>query len=164
MNHRYWKADKETSKKILDYLEEYTDIKKRAYIMSRKIKGASRSCIYTSSMGSSFRVDGFVIKDESKVDKKVLCRVKNTTDGWRPRANTKLYAEFRKLQSCAMDRVMELIGMELFRATPDGLVWRTPGIMDVDGTVYLKTTADCPGHGCKRITDIEYERATTRND
>lgn len=151
--HRYWKANKATSAKILAVLEAWEDIKRRAQNFARR-HGAKKSSVYTNRSFFSLVVSGVIFPDASKVDTKNWKRLKHTADGWAPKrtkANREISKEFDGFSTCLFGSVMDLIGMEGFS---------TPGIHPVGKTVYLVTPDDVEAKGCTRISDIAFEKAT----
>lgn len=151
----YWKADKETSANIISHLKDWKRVMRKAREL--KVRVGAKD-VYTSNGFTKKYVSGFVFDDASKVDRKQFCKLKNTSDGWKPRANTPLAREMERLESDCVGSIMELIGMKLFGP---GATVRTPGILNVKGTVYLVLPDDVKKpRGCVRISDIEYEKAT----
>ena len=86
-------------------------------------------------------------------------RLKNTVDGWRPRARTELHGKFSGLKSDCVGMVMDLIGMDVFGG---GLTVCTPGIKITDGVAYLTVPSRITPKGCKRISDVAYEKKAKR--
>lgn len=156
MANRYWKADKETSAEIIRLIKGWAATVRIGNALAKENGGVSA---YVGSNGfSGMAVLGFQFVDESKVDKKVFCRLKGTRDGWRPRRGTSLDKEFDGLRSYHIGEICKLIGMEQFGA--DGLNWHSPGVQCVGKVAYLSTPDYVNAKGCERISDIEYERLT----
>lgn len=149
---KFWKADKKTSAKITDFLNEWEEVVNAARKLAKKV-GATRKMYESTSYGER-RVIAFVFKDETTIDKKKWCRRKNTADGWQPRVKSELYGEFRSLHSHCVAEVMDLIGMSMF----SGVNVRQPGVAIIKDTAYLVTPDDVVAKGCKRISDIQYEK------
>ena len=156
---RYWKANKDTAKQITAFMSEWDDVKKAACKLARKVGATTRT--YRGGY-TTLEIQAFRFKDESKIDTTQWCRLKGTHDGWRPRRNgSELQKPFAKLRSDFMGKIMDLIGMNLFGPN---LRCSTPGIAVVGDDVFLVTPADVNVKGCRRITDVQYERAVKNGE
>lgn len=152
---RYWKADKETSAKIIAMLDEWYATIKRGRKLARSV--GARDAVLTASLGfGALAVVGFVFKDESKVDPKQFVRLKNSSNGWRPRhGKTELAKAFEGLRSHLKSDVAKLIGMNQW----DGMSFLTPGVTIHKGTACISTTEHTKkAKGCTRISDTQYEK------
>lgn len=154
---RYWKANADVSQKCIAALDEWAAIIKRGCKLAKKC--GARDRVLTGSGGfGRMMVYGFVFKDQSKVDKKVFVRLKNSDTGWRPRHNkSELAKEFYELYSDPKSTIADLIGMNQLNGD---LSFHTPGILIVGNTAYIETPDYVTAKGCKRISDIEFERVT----
>ena len=158
MGNRYWKANKEVSAKIRALMQQEQDVIDAAVKMSRK-HGGSRERVYVSRGWARLYIRGFHFSDPAKADPK-LFRQEKKTGIFIPRRTAKeLYEEFSKLKSDAMLEVMKLLKLNLF----EGNRCVTPGVNWESSTAYI-TTSDRVSKipGCTRITDVAFEKATTR--
>ena len=156
--HRYWKANKQTAEKIKGCLQEWKGIIDKACSLSKKHGG--RGKIFTVSSWGNMFVAAFAFA-EGKVDEKLFVRVKGTDNGWRPRRSRKpseLCKQFDDLRCPVQSNIMKLIGMKDMK----GMEIRTPGVKVVENDVYIITPDDVNAKGCKRISDIQFEKATTK--
>lgn len=152
----YWKADGPTSKRIIELVGQWDKVMKAAKALAKSI-GADPKTIYTSNGFSVKYVSGFIFPDPSKVDPKKFVRLKNTTDGWRPRARTELDKRMKELRTDCVGEIMALIGMKMFGS---GLSMHTPGVRVAGKDVYLTVPSRTIPKGCTRISDIEFEKLT----
>ena len=73
---RYWKADKETSLKIVALLDDWVEVKRRGSKLAKKV-GAKDSILIAEVGFGTLAVVGFVFKDESKIDPKQFVRLRH---------------------------------------------------------------------------------------
>lgn len=153
---KYWKADKSTSRKLAEIVSIWNDVICAGLDLSKEV-GASDEKVVTADVGYGSRaIIGFIFDDESKVDRKQFVRLRNCENGWRPRRDkSELSRRFYDLRYNLFGAVCELIGLEMFT----GLSLHTPGLAK-SGDTYYVTTHDAPDrlNGCKRITDVQYEK------
>lgn len=154
----YWKADVPTSKKIIELVDEWDKVMEEAKVLAKSI-GADPKNIYTCNWFSRKYVSGFIFNDSSKVDPKKFVRLKNTVDGWRPRARTDLDKRMKELQSDCVGDIMDLIGMKMFDGS---LTVRTPGVKVIGKTAYLVVPSKTIPKGCTRISDVDFENLNRR--
>lgn len=164
---RYWRANKETSVKITGFVQEWEETKRRGGLLAEKYGGNKDNLYYAKDLGH-FEVTGFVF-DKAQPNPKLFIRLKNTTDGWRPRSIKskdgselrELQKEFRSLRSHTVSQVCNLIGFKIFDQR--GLKWFTPGVHFVGKAAYIVTDDSMDNAiGCERISDIEFEKATAK--
>lgn len=153
----FWKADSTTSKKIIELLNEWDRVLKEAKALAKSI-GANPD-VYTCNGFTIKYVSGFIFDDPYKVDPKKFVRLKNTVDGWRPRARTDLDKQMKALRSDCVGDIMNLIGMKMFGS---GLTVRTPGVKVVGKDVFLVVPSGTTPKGCTRISDVEFEKLSRR--
>jgi len=154
----YWKADGPTSKRIIELVGEWDKVMSEAKALAKSI-GANQKDIYTCNVFSVKYVSGFIFADPSKVDPKKFVRLKNTIDGWKPRARTDLDKQMKALRSDCVGDIMNLIGMKMFGS---GLTVRTPGVKVAGKTAYLVVPSGVHPKGCTRISDVDFENLIRR--
>lgn len=155
----YFKADKELSAKIAEMWKDAEQKVNAGRKLARR-HGAT-DCYISAGLGSR-DVTGFAFKEPP--DAKVFCRLKNTSDGWKPRCNKAgkpIRAEMETLRTTLGGDVAKLIGMNIFHAGGDGIMHFSPGVTMVGSVAYISV----PEHvthpkNCIRISDLEYERKT----
>jgi hypothetical protein len=155
---RYWKADAATSAKIVGWMRDW----EKALNAARKLaKSLGASNVYTSYGGHGDPcVAGFAFCEPP--DKKLFAKLKNTTDGYRPRAGSALEKQVDEFRCHAAAETMQLVGVKPgLEFGDDGFYMTGVGIHIVGKVAYLTTRAN-KAKGCKRISDIEYERATKK--
>lgn len=160
-----------TSRKISDLLEEDSRMLDRAELAAKRLGADPKNFCISQSAGRMI-ISGFVFPDESKVDQKLFVRVRhgNTPikNAWRPRVarsgkNKDPYREFKSLCSDGLRQAMDLLQLPTIRFDPDlGMIWSTPGICFVGRSAYLTTHESVDAMpGCRRISDLQYEKATS---
>jgi hypothetical protein len=163
-NNTFWKADKATSKKIEEAFKLRKVFTSACSRLARRFKGADRQWFYTSGGGFSGRdrLAGFRFKNETDVNQKLFCRLKNTTDGWKPRAgpnkeSKELWKEFNDITDETMPTIMDLLGLAGFY----GFGCTSPGVCVIKGYAYIEVSGNerKKPKGCKRISDLTYENA-----
>ena len=158
---KYWKANKETSKKIADLYAAWKKIVDRATELSASLGGSNKGVLTSRGLGSMYVV-GFIFDDDSKVDKKQFVRLKNSSNGWRPRRNkSESSKEFYEMRSYLLDDIANLIGMKPWQGT----AFHSPGVMFHRGTAYVSTPDYVKkAKGCVRISDLQYEKVGGETD
>ncbi len=152
---KFWKADAATSKKVIAMLNEWYETIKRAVKLAKRCGATDKILTGQAGFGRLY-VCGFIFKDESKIDKKLFVRLKNSDMGWRVRhGKSELAKEFYGLHSDLKTDIANLIGMKTF----DGLSFSTPGVSIHNGVAYISTNDSTKNaKGCKRISDVQYEK------
>lgn len=152
-NRRYWIV---TNRKIRDtitkHFDEWKKIRDDALALCGEI-GAET--FYTSTSLGRLFVSGFHFDPDTTPDPKTFVRLKKVSGGWRPRVKSALFKRVDKLQSDLLLHTMNAIGMKMFR----GAVVCSPGITVNGKAVYLSLPDDVEPKGCRRVSDIEYEKA-----
>lgn len=156
--YRYWRADAESSAKIVGWMDEW----QRAIDAARQLaKSMGSKDVYTShGPGGDPYVAGFAF--DQPPDKKQFVKLKGTDRGYRPRSGTDLDKQFDQFKCRAASETMKLVGIKMtleFDEQAGGFCMPTVGINVVGKVAYLTTCANV-ARGCKRISDIEFERAT----
>jgi len=99
---------------------------------------------------------------DSPPDPKLFVKMKGAEDAWRPRARTELEKLFEKFHSQAAAKTMKLTGVKpKLEFVGTGFAMHTIGIRIVGKVAYLTTSTNA-SRGCKRISDIEFEKATNK--
>lgn len=155
-----------TSPELIKLLEEIDAHQatqaKTALALSRKYGGSRTEYLTSTGFFGDASVVGFKIKEEN-VDKALFKRAKGMEDGWLPRAVSKeakaLQKRLRALTGTHFSELQKLLGMQAFGRSAIGsdMVARRPGIQKVGDEWIVVVPDDCPGHGCERIADVEYE-------
>jgi len=155
----YWEV---TDKDIKTKLKVWYDnaIKGREEASTLAKKHGAHTWIIT---GVTEQVAGFIFKDPSQVDKKLLREHKKCHNGWKPRASTKAGKELLK-QMQAIDlgdkfELCNIISMKTF----NGLAFRSPGIAIYGKRCILTVPSDVKPKGCYRISDLDYEAIKKRH-
>ncbi|WP_437230212.1 hypothetical protein SH661x_001841 [Planctomicrobium sp. SH661] len=151
----YFKANAETEVKIKEMMKGLADIKKRGHALAKEI-GADPKEIIIGECWGRWWVAGFRFAQDP--DPQLFCKLKSHPGCWRPRARTEIDNRMRELNSTAVGDIAKLVGMEMFQS--DGRVY-SPGISIQKNGVYLALSEGSKGTGCERITDIEWEKATS---
>lgn len=150
----FWKCDLKTSAEII---ASWKDWRKKIAKAQKIAKSIGAVCVYFSSSFGAPLVSGFQFKEPPA---KGFKKLKGTTDGYAPRSGTELEKEIRELQCWAIDVAAKVTGIERFGSDEDaGLVLTGIGLSIYGKTVYLSTKG-APKKGCKRISDLEFEKAT----
>lgn len=149
----YYKADRATSNEIVRLLDERLEMFAKAQKMAKRV-GADPKQVYSYiSVFGVTHISGFGFKVDP--DPKKWIRVKGT-DAWKPRARTELADEMNSLNSLAIDQIHKLIGMN---PLGKGLFFRRVGVkVGKDAFCYLSVPDDVTPIGCKRISDIQYQK------
>lgn len=155
---RYYEAQGETLKKLVEFGKAREAAVRRVRKFCREI-GAKE---YATN-GFHSHPTWFSFKEPP--DKKVWKKHKDA-ELYAPRLSTKagveLHARMTKLHIPGGDDVAKIIGMKTFGAMGGGIGWRTPGL-HVFGKRYIVTVPDdVTPKGCKRISDVEYERLSKK--
>lgn len=155
MQTLYYKADKPTSAKIAALLDDIQAVKARAKKLTKEV-GADLKMMYVSTSWGRYMVTAFSFKETP--DPKLWVRVKGT-DGWRPRRlrNSDLSKRFDALRSDALGQIEDLVGQPFI--SKDGY-HHGVGVCMKNGVAYLQLSEDATGKGCRRISDLTYEKAT----
>lgn len=119
-------------------------------------KSIGAECAYFSTSFGSPYASGFKFKESPT---KGFKKLKNTTDGYAPRANTELDKRLEKWICGTVNLAQKLTGIDQFSSTDEGLMCNTVGLSIRGKTAYLETRGN-PTKGGKRISDLEFEKAT----
>lgn len=149
----YWKCNADVSAKLIASWDEWQETVKKAIELAKSI-GAE--CIYTASAFGSPYVAGFKFKNPPE---KGFKKLKGTRDGYVPRANSELEKAISGMRCGTVSLAIKLIGCEHFVSDDEGLFSVSVGMQSVGKVVYLSTKGT-PKKGGKRISDLEFERAT----
>lgn len=153
----YYRANKETAKQIRECLKDEERFRKEVESFAREV-GARRSMFYFNSVGAR-TLYGLSFKNPP--DPKLWSRLKNTSDGWRPkrRKGSELAARFYKLGSDAVNKIAEVIGYS-FNDRFNNMSFWSPGVyVGKDDNIYVVVVdkAKKP-KGCVRVSDIQFEK------
>lgn len=162
MSIRYWKASPKLSVQIKEELVNRKKMIAKACDISKEVGGDPKKVMVNEVWGTTY-VIGFYFEDETKVDKLLFCPLKNSHNVWRPRVNRKegsLWSRFEELKSDCLDTIARLIEMSKFNGKEFSV--HTPGVCVVNGIAYIQTPDYVTqAKDCTRISDLEYEKATT---
>lgn len=153
---KFWKADKVTSAKIIELMKQRQAVFAKARKMAKRLGADPKKVYYSDSPFGVTTVSGFVFEVPPPTNQWI--RLKGTNDGWCPRSRSETHTEMHELKSNAIGQICDLLGLEMI--SPQ-LTSNVPGIHPVGDVVYLQTRHGDP-KGCKRITDIVFERATAQ--
>lgn len=142
----YWKANKATENAIRQAASHWRDVITPEAERLRIEVGAD-AVLFQNGFFSS-RVYGFEFK--SQPDAKLFVKIKGTTNYWRPRANTPIDKRMRKLESNWVGEVKKILGV--------GGQLQTMGVEVLDYCVLVEWIFDKPPVGCRRISDITYQK------
>lgn len=153
----YWKAGERIAAICRRYSDARAEQFRSAKLLAKKY-GANTRHVLSSRGFYSDRVTGFIFADESKVDTKAFRKCKYVADGWLPRLGTKagraIDAELKSLDVDTLAELIKALGINCF--TGDGFF--TPGIREVGGDFYITLRGNMKPRGCKRISDLRFER------
>jgi hypothetical protein len=155
----FWKADRKTSAKIIELVEQAKRAERAADKFSRSL-GATHP-VYIVSIFGDWGLVGFVFDDPEKVDREKFCKTRRGWKCWsvrRTKKNAELLKQVESHHFGHAAQVSELIGLKQWRG--DGKV-EIPGVSVVGKTAYIEADAR-KLHGCVRITDLQFERAMKR--
>jgi len=154
MSTRYWKANAETSAQIIKHLAARDQVFAKARKLCRKLGANKKGGFYfVESFGRTY-ITGLRFDQDPPAG---WVRLKRTDNGWRPGAKSEHKQLVHDMISHAIHDICDLIGMKLMGPN---LNVRHPAVRIVDKTVYLETPEDVTAKGCRRISDLTYERAT----
>jgi hypothetical protein len=152
----YYEAKGAVKKALLELDKVRVARRSEALALSKEIGAKGYLCCE-----SVFRpyIAGFLF--ESEPDPKVYRKDKRG-DGWIPRNTSKigkaLRARMDAIHLVGGPDVAKTIGMKVF--SKGG--WRVPGIQDIGGRLILIVPDDVVPTGCKRITDVAFEKLTAK--
>lgn len=152
----YWKANAETSAKIAEALKRMAAKKKAAAALALEVGAVG---VYWSSGFVVNYVSGFVFENEP--DLNFFCRLKNAHKGWKPRrvgSGKELWKRMDSLSDGSADDIANAIGMNCFF----GSGCSTPGAQMVGAVAYVTVPDRVKPKGCTRLSDIEFEKVTTK--
>ncbi len=155
----FWKADRETSAKIIELVEQANRAERAAASFARSL-GATHP-VYMCNIFGDWSLVGFIFNDPEKVDREKFCKTRKSWLGWgvrRVKKNAELLKQVESHHFGHNVKVSELIGLKQWRN--DGKV-QIPGVSVAGGTAYIEADAR-KLKGCVRITDMEFERAMKR--
>lgn len=153
---KYWKANAKLSKQISAILDSWGAVKERFSEYARQI-GADPETFYQSIsfLGGRY-ISGVIFKGEPP--SKSWVRLKNTDDGWRPRARSKEAEVFESFKTNDIADIKALLGIN------NDLVFEISGLSTCrfgcrmhKGIAYIATDYKNDLSGCKRISDLQYE-------
>jgi hypothetical protein len=151
----YWKCSPDVSAEII---KSHKAWRKLVATANKLAKSFGATGIFTTrGFFGDPSVSGFAFDDPP--DKKLFVKLKNTTNGYRPRAGTELEKQLKEFECGCIRLAMNLAGIKLSMSADDGGFYiNSAGVSFAGETVYL-TTHGMPTKGGKRVSDIEFERA-----
>ncbi len=152
----FWKCTPKVSAEIIAAWKVW---QKTLAAANRLAKSYGGTGTYTcrGTFGDPFVVG---IAFDNPPDKKLFVKLKNTANGYRPRANTELERQLKDFGCDCIRLAMKLTGIKSSMTAEDGGFYiNSAGVSLIGKTVYLETHGT-PTKGGRRVSDITFERAT----
>lgn len=162
---RYWQANKATAEKVRAFFTEENAMINRACEVAKKM-GATGTKVLTKRTFGELRVVGFIFSKPP--DKKGWLAIKGVEGGYGPRNSRSKEAKeirqvFDELRSFAKAETEELVfppKTDRFVHDDRGLIYHGVGVVVRGKNVFFKADAQFSLRGCKRITDVQFEKMT----
>lgn len=162
---KYYKITGKSAKKLLEAIQARAAVIAKAIKFSKRV-GADPKTVRSGTLsGIDFSLTAVEFPDAASVDKKIWASASREESGlYRPRRSKKnkaLLEEWRSYKSYDLSTACQSLGIE--DQIWHGFAISYPGIRVVGTTVYILTKQDKLQETAdiKRISDIEYEKATT---
>ncbi len=155
---RIYKAGTKVAKLLDEFKGQHSSIIDEGCRISRQYGGSQTTVMTKRDIDGDFRVVGFVFKYPDKVDKSLFRRSKIDDGAWLPKRSSnkgrKVAAKLETLRTTKFDIVHKAIGMKTFV----GFGFRHAGAKQLNGHWYLIVPDDVEAKGCRRVSDVAYEK------
>lgn len=166
MSNSYFVAGKRIADICAAFFAERSVNAKKAEALAKKHFGSPARAACRRTFEGDFEPVGFVFTKEPTTNAEHLKCHRVYTSVQCPRASTKfgkqLKAQLESLATTHYCKLMQAIGYDVVRYGAEGFSTRMPGIEKLGGKFVLTVPGVTELPGCRRISDLAYERMAAK--